>query len=59
MGTVLQRAMFLVVNANGKYWDGMSWTEQGRPFLTVAAATRSLYEEGEDFEEVKIVEKHQ
>jgi hypothetical protein len=49
--------MILVVRADGKYWDGWSWAEQGRTFLTVAAATRSLYEEGEDLEQVNYVER--
>jgi hypothetical protein len=49
--------MILVIRADGKYWDGWSWSQQGKTFLTVAAATRSLCEEGEDTEEVKFVEK--
>jgi hypothetical protein len=49
--------MILVIRADGKYWDGWSWSQQGKPFLTVAAATRSLCEEGEDPDEVKFVEK--
>ena len=48
--------MFLVVNASGEYWNGFSWSQKGRPFLTVAAATRSLYEEGEDLKETEIME---
>ena len=47
--------MFLVVNANGKYWNGFGWGEQGKPFLSEASAARSLHEEGEDLEEVKIL----
>jgi hypothetical protein len=43
--------MFLVVNPKGQYWDGLSWSQQGKTFLTVASATRSLYEEGEDIVE--------
>jgi hypothetical protein len=49
--------MFLVVNAEGKYWDGLGWNQQGRVFLSVAQATRSLYEEGEDFENALILSK--
>jgi len=48
--------MFLVVNAQGQYWNGFGWSQQGKPFLTTAAATRSLYEEGEDTEYTKILE---
>ena len=51
--------MVLVVRADGKYWDGFAWSQQGKTFLTVAAATRSLYEEGEDPEFVKFVERQQ
>jgi hypothetical protein len=49
--------MFLVVNAEGKYWDGLGWNQKGREFLTVAQATRSLYEEGEDLENKLILSK--
>jgi hypothetical protein len=49
--------MFLVINAEGKYWDGLGWNQQGREFLTVAQATRSLYEEGEDLENALILSK--
>jgi hypothetical protein len=49
--------MILVIRADGKYWDGFSWSQQGKVFLSVGAATRSLYEEGEDCEEVSFVEK--
>jgi hypothetical protein len=49
--------MILVVRADGKYWDGFGWSQQGRTFLTVAAATRSLCEEGEDLEQVNYVER--
>ena len=49
--------MILVVRADGKYWDGFGWSQQVRTFLTVAAATRSLYEEGEDLEQVNYVER--
>jgi hypothetical protein len=51
--------MILVVRADGKYWDGFGWSQQGRTFLTVAAATRSLCEEGEDLEQVNYVERVQ
>jgi len=40
--------MVLVVNAEGKYWDGFDWSEQGKVFLSVPAAIRSLHEQGED-----------
>jgi hypothetical protein len=49
--------MILVVRADGKYWDGYAWSQQGKTFLTVAAATRSLCEEGEDVEQVNYVER--
>lgn len=49
--------MFLVVvNQQGKFWDGLGWSQQGKPFLSVSAATRSLYEEGEGLENAKILE---
>ena len=48
--------MFLVVRADGKYWDGYGWAEQGKTFFSIAAATRSLYEEGEDLEDAQIFE---
>ena len=57
LDAVFHRAMILVIRADGKYWDGWSWSQQGKTFLTVAAATRSLCEEGEDADEVKFVEK--
>lgn len=44
--------MVLVVNTQGKYWDGLGWSEQGKEFLSAASAIRSLHEEGEDAEEV-------
>lgn len=47
--------MFLVVRADGKYWDGLAWAEQGREFLSVGHATRSLYEEGEGLENAQIL----
>jgi hypothetical protein len=49
--------MILIVRADGKYWDGLAWSQQGKTFLTVAAATRSLCEEGEDPDQVKFVEQ--
>jgi hypothetical protein len=49
--------MILVIRADGRYWDGFAWSQQGKTFLTVAAATRSLCEEGEDTEGVNFVEK--
>lgn len=45
-----------MVNPAGQYWDGFAWSQQGKPFLSVSAATRSLYEEGESLEEAKIME---
>ena len=55
IGLEFTRAMFLVVRADGKYWDGWNWSEQGREFFSVASATRSLYEEGEDLVNAKIL----
>jgi hypothetical protein len=51
--------MYLVVNSKGKCWDGYSWAEQGKEFLSISAAIRSLHEEGEDDSAVKIVESDQ
>jgi len=48
--------MFLVVNAEGKYWDGFGWSQQGKEFFSVASATRSLHEEGEDLDDAHILE---
>ena len=48
--------MLLIVNAKGQYWDGQQWSQQGRTFLTVSAATRSLHEEGEDLVDAQILE---
>lgn len=48
--------MFLVVNAYGNYWDGFGWSEQGKEFFSLAAAQRSLHEEGEDIELASILE---
>lgn len=39
--------MYLVVRADGKFWDGMGWNVKGKPFCTIGGATRSLHEEGE------------
>jgi hypothetical protein len=47
--------MFLVVNSSNKFWDGWGWSEQGKEFLTIAAAIRSLHEEGEDANTVAIL----
>ena len=47
--------MFLVINAKGLAWDGLGWNEQGKEFFSIAAATRSLHEEGEDNDKVLIV----
>ena len=55
MSLVFRRAMFLVVNAEGKYWDGLGWNQQGREFFSIASATRSLYEEGEDLTNAQIL----
>ena len=48
--------MFLVVNAKGQYWNGLGWSQQGKPFLSIGAATRSLYEEGEGLDDAIILE---
>ena len=55
MSLVSKRVMFLVINAEGKYWDGLGWNQQGREFFSVASATRSLYEEGEDLVNAQIL----
>jgi hypothetical protein len=47
--------MFLVVNASNKFWNGWGWSEQGKEFLSVASAVRSLHEEGEDPASVEIL----
>lgn len=57
MKSVRPGVMFFVLDTNGKYWDGFGWSQQGREFLTVAQATRSLYEEGEGTESVIIITK--
>ena len=51
--------MFLVINAEGKYWDGFGWSQQGKEFFSVASATRSLYEEGEDLDDAQILPKEE
>jgi hypothetical protein len=48
--------MFLVINADGQFWDGFGWSQKGRPFLSISAATRSLHEEGEDADVNRILE---
>jgi hypothetical protein len=55
MNAVLTRAMFLVIRTDGKFWDGYGWNQQGREFLSLASATRSLYEEGEDLANAQIL----
>lgn len=40
--------VFIVVNPRGQFWNGFGWSEKGQSFLTIAQATRSLHEEGED-----------
>lgn len=47
--------MFLVVNANGSFWDGIGWSTKGKVFCTVGRATRSLHEEGEGVEGAAIL----
>jgi hypothetical protein len=47
--------MFRVINASGKAWDGMGWSVQGKEFISIASATRSLHEQGEDIEEAVIL----
>jgi len=47
--------MFRVINASGKVWDGMGWSVQGKEFFSIASATRSLHEQGEDIEEAVIL----
>jgi hypothetical protein len=48
--------MFLVVRGDGYYWDGQGWGAQGRTFLSVASAARSLHEGGEDIETTTIID---
>ena len=52
-------SVILVVDSKGRYWDGLGWNEQGKEFFSVAAAIRSLHEEGEDDGTVQIVEADQ
>jgi hypothetical protein len=47
--------MFRVINASGKVWDGFGWSVQGKEFFSIASATRSLHEQGEDIEETLIL----
>ena len=47
--------MFLVVNGDGRYWDGFGWNRKGKVFCTVGRAKRSLCEEGQDLVETKIL----
>lgn len=47
--------MFLVVHADGKYWDGLGWNQKGKIFCSVGLATRSLHEEGESAEDASII----
>jgi hypothetical protein len=47
--------MLIVVNAQGRFWDGTTWAAQGKEFLSIAAAIRSLHEEGEDLDKALIV----
>lgn len=48
MGSPTLRVMVLVVNTEGKFWDGFSWSQKGREFFSIASAVRSLHENGED-----------
>lgn len=48
--------MFLIQNLEGKYWDGLTWNSRGKEFISFAAATRSLHEEGEDLQHATIIE---
>lgn len=48
--------MYLVVRADGKFWDGMGWSVKGKPFCTIGGATRSLHEEGEPASPVEIID---
>lgn len=36
-------------------WDGIGWNIQGKEFFSVAQATRSLHEEGQDVDVVLFV----
>lgn len=47
--------MYLAVRVDGSVWDGLGWNVKGKKFCTVASATRSLHESGEDTEEVEIM----
>ena len=49
--------MFIVLNEEGKAWDGFGWTwKNTRPFLSEAAALRALHEAGEDIDACSIIE---
>ena len=48
--------MYLVVNAKGQYWDGLGWNQRGKEFFSIAAACRSLHEEGEDIDSTVILD---
>lgn len=56
MAPELSSQMVLVVRADGYYWDGLGWNVRGKLFLSVAAATRSLHEAGEDCAKVEIIQ---
>ncbi len=47
--------MFLIVRADGKFWDGYGWNVRGKIFCSVGKATRSLHEEGESTESTSII----
>lgn len=48
--------MFLIIRADGKYWDGFSWSQKGKEFFSVASATRSLHENGEDLDDKEFMD---
>ena len=48
--------MVLVIRADGRYWDGFGWNTKGREFLSIASATRSLHEEGEEATDITILD---
>ena len=47
--------MVLAVDATGKYWNGLGWSQAGKEFLSVASALRSLQEEGEDLDRITLL----
>lgn len=47
--------MFLVVNCDGKFWDGLGWNVQGKVFCSVGSAQRSLHEHGEELDSVAML----